>query len=58
LSLFKVVVDYEKGLVFVRYVRKLVYGKEQVEVMKGRVNGLREKLKGFVKKIDLLLISE
>ncbi len=58
LNLFKLVIDYEKNIIRVRYVRKLSYGKKDVEEMKSKISGLRDRMKGFIKKIDLLIASE
>ena len=56
--LFKLTVDYETSLARVTYIKKLGYTQEQVDVIKSRVSALREKISGFAKKIDLLIISE
>jgi hypothetical protein len=39
-------------------VRKAIIGKEQLDEMKSKISGLRDRLKGFAKKIDLLVSSE
>ncbi len=57
-DLFKLNIDYERSLVKVTYVKKLNYSHEQVDILKARVSALRQKISGFSKKIDSLIISE
>jgi hypothetical protein len=58
LNIFKLVIDYERSVLRVKYVRKPSYGKEQLDEMKSKISGLRDRLKGFAKKIDMLIVSE
>merc|ERR1739848_460026 len=44
LNLFKLVIDYSKSLVTIRYIRKMVYDKEYVENLRAKTSALREKV--------------
>jgi hypothetical protein len=57
-DLFKLTLDYESNQVKIAYVKKLNYDQEYVNTIKTRVSALREKIAGFTKKIDLLIMNE
>lgn len=58
LNIFKLVIDYERSILLIKYVRKFGYGKEELNEMKSKIHGLRDRLKGFAMKIDRLISSE
>jgi hypothetical protein len=58
IELFNVFINYEKNLIYLRYIRRFAYNKEYLTVLQERTSGLRSRLNKFIKKIDLLLISE
>ena len=55
-GLFSLVIDYERDIVRVKYVRKLHYTKENVTLMKEKIENLRNKINGIVSKIDNITI--
>ena len=57
-ELFKLTIDYETSQVKIAYVKKSSYNKEYVENLKMKVSALREKVSGFTKKIDSLIINQ
>lgn len=57
-ELFKLTIDYETSLVKISYIKKASYNKEYVESLKCKVSSLREKISGFTKKIDSLIINQ
>lgn len=57
LNIFELIVDYGREIVKVKYIRRDTFGKEDLADIKNRISGLRTKLNGFVKKIDVLITS-
>jgi hypothetical protein len=57
-ELFKLTIDYETSLVKISYIKKSSYNKEYVEILKTKVGALKEKISGFTKKIDSLIINQ
>ncbi len=55
-QLFSLVVDYERDVVKVNYVRKTHYTKENITLMKEKIENLRNKINGIVSKIDNLTV--
>ena len=55
-GLFSLVIDYERDIVRVKYVRKLHYTKENVTLIKEKIENLRNKINGIVSKIDNITI--
>jgi hypothetical protein len=58
LNIFKLVIDYERSVLRIKYVRKFNYGKEELHEMKSKIYALRNRLKGFAMKIELLTVSD
>ncbi len=55
-KLFSLVIDYERDIIRVKYVRKLRYTKENVTLMKEKIENLRNKINGIVSNIDNITI--
>ena len=55
-DLFSLIIDYENEIVRVRYVRKMDYTKENINIMKEKIQNLRSKISTIIGKIDNLTV--